>query len=391
MRNITYPNVSLQNPFYQRFKYLHCDPMRPNFDYAHKHRDEIVWMSQNTNTIPTSPEIEKAIMESMKSREYNLYPYSPGIFGLQEAIFKDLGISHDDFDCLITPGGIEGLYILNRALLRKEDNVIASDPSFMPIHHQIRLSDAEVKELPVYQEPWKLTEEQVKEAVDDRTKMFLLIDPLNPLGTPYTKDEVKAFCDICEDHDLYMIDDITYRDFADAHTLTTEFIPEKTLIAYSFSKNCGFAGMRIGALVAPKDIMKELKPYNTNVLSVNIIAQRAALAALKGKDQWIDRVVGISRKNQEAIKNCVDKIKGAFLPVYPSHTNMFVIDISDTKIDPDEVEKKLLFNYHVFVRGGNYLSKNFGSKFVRTSFSIPEDQCAKFCEAFPKVIEELRK
>jgi aspartate/methionine/tyrosine aminotransferase len=362
-----------------------------NFDYAHKHRDEIVWMSQNTNTIPLPSEIENAILESVRSREYNLYPYAPGIHGLKDEIFKDLGVSPSDFDCLITPGGIEALYILNRALLNKGDNVIASDPSFMPIHHQIRLSEAIVKELPVYKEPWKLTEEKVKQAVDDRTKMFLLIDPLNPLGTPYTKDEVKAFCDICQDHNLIMIDDITYRDFSDDHTLTSDFIPEKTLITYSFSKNCGFAGMRIGALVAPKDIMNVMKPFNTNVLSVNILAQRAALAALQTKNRWINNVVSISRKNQEHIKDCVDKIEGAFLPVYHSHTNMFVIDISETGINPDDVEKKLLFDHHVFVRGGNYLSKNFGSRFVRTSFSIPEEQCLKFCEAFPKVIEELHQ
>lgn len=365
--------------------------MSSNFDYAHKHRDEIVWMSQNTNTIPISPEIEKAIMESVKSREYNLYPFAPGIFGLKEAIFKDLGLSEDEFDCLITPGGIEALYILNRALLSKEDNVIASDPSFMPIHHQVRLSGAEIKELPVYHEPWKLTEEQVKEAVDSQTKMFLLIDPLNPLGTHYSRDEVKAFSEVCEDHDLFLIDDITYRDFSESHTLTNEFFSEKTIITYSFSKNCGFAGMRIGALIAPKDIMKELLPYNTNVLSVNIIAQRAALAALQTKNQWMDKVVSISRKNQEHIKNCVEAIEGAFLPVFPSHTNMFVIDISETEINPDTVEERMLYDHHVFVRGGNYLSKRFGNRFVRTSFSIPEKQCLKFCEVFPKVIHEQRK
>lgn len=348
-------------------------------------------MSQNTNTIPTSLEIEKAIIESAKSREYNLYPFAPGIFGLREALFNDLGLSQDEFDCLITPGGIEALYILNRALLKEGDNVIASDPSFMPIHHQVRLSNAEVKELPVYQEPWKLTPEQVKEAVDEKTRMLLLIDPLNPLGTPYTRDEVKAFCEICKDNNLYIIDDITYRDFADSHTLTTDFLLEKTIITYSFSKNCGFAGMRIGALIAPKERMKELLPYNTNVLSVNVIAQRAALAALKTKHEWIGKVVSISRKNQEHIKNCIDGIQGAFLPVYPSHTNMFVIDISETDINPDEVEKKMLFDHHVFVRGGNYLSKRFGNRFVRTSFSIPEEQCLRFCEAFPKVVEELRR
>ncbi|MEE9150532.1 MAG: pyridoxal phosphate-dependent aminotransferase [Thermoplasmata archaeon] len=364
--------------------------MPSNFEYAHKHRDEIVWMSQNANTIPTFSEIEKAIIESAKSREYNLYPLASGIFGLKEAIFDDLGLSQEEFGCLITPGGIEALYILNRALLKAGDNVIASDPSFMPIHHQVRLSKAEVKELPVYQEPWKLTPEQVNEVLDEKTRMLLFIDPLNPLGTPYTKDEVKAFCEICKDNDLYIIDDITYRDFADSHTLTTDFLPEKSIITYSFSKNCGFAGMRIGALIALKEIMEELLPYNTNVLSVNIIAQRAALAALQTKDQWIGKVVSISRKNQEHIKKCIEAIEGAFLPVYPSHTNMFVIDISETGINPDEVEKKMLFDYHVFVRGGNYLSKRFGKKFVRTSFSIPKEQCLRFCEAFPKIIEELR-
>lgn len=364
--------------------------MPTNFEYAHKHRDEIVWMSQNTNTIPTTPEIEKAIVESAKSQEYNLYPLKTGIFGLKEAIYSDLKLSQDEFDCLITPGGIEALYILNRALLKEGDNVIASDPSFMPIHHQVRLSNAVVKELPVYQEPWKLTPDQVNEAVDEKTKMLLLIDPLNPLGTPYTKDEVKAFCEICKDKGLYIIDDITYRDFADSHTLTNEFLPEKSIITYSFSKNCGFAGLRIGALIAPKEVMNLLLPYNTNVLSVNILAQRAALAALQTKNMWMDNVISISRKNQKHIKKCVDDIEGAFLPVYPSHTNMFVIDISKIGLDPDEVEKKMLFDHHVFIRGGNYLSKRFGKMFVRTSFSIPEEQCQRFCEAFPKVVEELK-
>jgi aspartate/methionine/tyrosine aminotransferase len=193
------------------------------------------------------------------------------------------------------------------------------------------------------------------------------------------------------DHGIYIIDDITYRDFSDSHTLTTDFYPDKSIIAYSFSKNCGFAGLRAGALVTTKEIMKELRPFNINVLSINVVAQRGALAALETKDKWLNNVVSILRKNQEHIKNCVEKIDGAFLPVYPSSTNMFVIDIGEIGIDPDEVQKKLLFDYNVFLRSGNYVSKRFGNKFVRTSFSIPEEQCLKFCEIFPKVIEELRK
>lgn len=344
-------------------------------------------MSQNTNTIPTDPAIIDAIISAAKERVYNLYPYRKGSFGLPEAIQEDLGLS--EFDIHITNGGIEALYILNRALLSKGDEVIATDPSFLPIHHQMTLSEAKPIEIGIYADPYKMTEDQVNEAVTDKTKMILLIDPLNPLGTDYRRNEVKAICEIARDNDLWMVDDITYRDFSEDHTLTTDFYPEKSIVVYSFSKNCGMAGMRIGAMLAPPDIMKDLIKYDTNVLSVNVLAQRAALTALQTKENWLPNVLKISRNNQEKIKSAVEKIDGAFLPVFPSYTNMFVIDVSELGIDPDKFEKKMLYDHNVFVRSGNYVSKRYGPKFVRVSFTVPEDQCDRFVEVLGPTIESL--
>jgi aspartate/methionine/tyrosine aminotransferase len=345
-------------------------------------------MSQNTNHIPTDPSIQEVLHKAVDEREYNKYPFAKGIFGLSEAIKEDLGLQ--EFDVLLSAGGSEALYIAMRAFLPEGSETITTDPSFFMIHNYIKLSFSKPTNLPVYQPPWKLSIEQVKEAINEKTRMILFIDPLNPLGTCYTKDEVKAICDLAVDHNLIIFDDITYRDFADEHHLTTEFAPDNTLIAYSFSKNCGMAGMRMGALVCPPELMKTAKPYNTNDLSVNVLAQRAALQALKTKSKWMKNVVGTCRRNQAHIKAAVEKTDGCFLPVYPSQANMFVIDIHETGLKPVEIQDELLFKHNIFVRAGDYVSRRFGSNFIRVSFCVPEEGAKKFADLFPEVVDKIR-
>ncbi|MFW5945685.1 MAG: pyridoxal phosphate-dependent aminotransferase [Candidatus Natronoplasma sp.] len=359
------------------------------FVYAHKKEKEIVWMSQNTNQLETTPKINENIIEAVEEKKYNLYPHKQGILGLRDVLLKDLGLT-EGFGALITNGAIEATYGLTRAMLNSGDNVIASDPSFMPIHHQVELCDAEMREIDVYEPPYKMTVEGIKEQVDENTEMILLIDPLNPLGSSYDRDEVKAICDIVKDEDLWIIDDITYRDFALDHTLTTEFVPERTLLVYSFSKNCGFAGMRLGALIMPNEVSDHLHKYRTNVLSANVLAQVGAKTALETKDQWLDDMVEQSRKNQRLIKECVEGIADVFLPVYPSNTNMFAIDIGGTGISPETLQEKLLYEHDVFVRSGTYVSKSSGEDFIRVSFTVPEEGVRRFVDVLPDVIEELR-
>src|SRR5437867_5079388 len=116
-----------------------------NFEFAHEHRRDVVWMSQNTNTIPMPRAIKDAILRSVEESEYNLYPFKRGLFGLPEAVKQDLGL--DEQDVLITNGGIEGEYMATRALLKPGDEVISTDPSFLPIHDQIAMAGARAVEI----------------------------------------------------------------------------------------------------------------------------------------------------------------------------------------------------------------------------------------------------
>jgi len=358
-----------------------------NFEFAHEHRDDIVWMSQNTNTIPMPRSIKNAILKSVEEAEYNLYPFKRGLFGLPEAIKADLGL--EEQDVLITNGGIEGEYMATRALLRPGDEVISTDPSFLPIHDQIAMAGAKAIELDIYRGDYKLRADWANEAVTSRSRILLLIDPNNPLGSGYTPSEVRALADVARDHDLWVIHDITYRDFNPNHVLASAFYPEKTLISYSFSKGPGLAGMRVGALAGMPDALAAIKKYDTNVLGTNVLAQRAALAALQCKDEWLPMVRSLVQKNQEVIRGAVKTVKGCTLPVFPSRANMFVIDIASTGVSPEAVEEHLLHDHLIHVRAGGYLSKRFGSRFVRVSFTVPTSQCARFADVFPTVMETL--
>jgi aspartate/methionine/tyrosine aminotransferase len=360
--------------------------MSNDFDYAHNNK-KVIWMSQNTNHLPTHAAVQEAIRKSANEREYTKYPIASGLPQLRDLILSDLNLP--DQDLHITNGGTEALYCLMRHIQPKGSEMITSDPSYFVVHKFAKLGGARCTDTPIYNGNYRFEIEDIKEAINSKSKSIFLIDPINPLGSTYPKEEKKAICDIVEDHNLWLIDDITYRDFAPNHTLAADILPEKTITAYSVSKNCGLAGMRVGSLVGPKEFIKDIRGTMVSDLGINVVGQRASIAALETKSEWLPGLIKTALKNQAIIKNAVDKIDGVVLPVYPSAASMMVIDISKHNANPQEVQDKLLYENDIFVRAGNYVSTRFGENFIRVSFSIPTPEVEKFAEVFPRVMEEL--
>ncbi|HTT45695.1 MAG TPA: pyridoxal phosphate-dependent aminotransferase [Thermoplasmata archaeon] len=362
-------------------------PASDAFRYAHAHHDEIAWMSQNTNHLVPPEFVRAAVEKAVRERRYEGYPLATGDPELVEAIAKEFAVP--GMNPFLTGGGTEALYMTTRALLSTGDEVIASDPSYLIIHRFVELCGAKTNNLDIYRPPYRLTADRVREAIGPRTKMILLIDPLNPLGSGYPREEVRAIAEIAHDHHLTLLNDVTYRDFSDGHALAAQFAPEETVTIWSVSKNCGLAGLRLGGLYARPELLAKIGRFNTNDLGVNVLAQAAALAALKSKSQWIGEVVRQTRANGARIRDVVATVPGATLPVYPSRANMMVIDIAPTGATPDAVQDAMLRRHGVFVRAGNYLSPTHGNRFVRLSFSNPPSDIERFAKAFPIVMKEL--
>ncbi len=362
-------------------------PASDAFRYAHAHHDEIAWLSQNTNHLVPKEIIRSALESAVRDRRFEGYPLATGDPELLEAIAKDFGTS--GLDPFLTGGGTEALYMTTRSLLSPGDEVIASDPSYLIIHRFVELCGAVPKNLDIYAPPYRLSADRIQEAVGPRTRMILLIDPLNPLGSGYPREEVRAIAEVARDRHLILLNDVTYRDFSDGHALAAEFAPEETVTVWSVSKNCGLAGLWLGGLLARPELLKTITRFNTNDLGVNVLSQAAALAALRTKPQWIGAVVRQTRANGARIRDVVAGVPGATLSVYPSRANMMVIDIAPTGVSPDAVQDEMLRHHGVFVRAGNYLSPKHGGRFVRVSFSNPPTDIERFATAFPVTMKAL--
>lgn len=363
-------------------------PFEP-FAYAHARFGEIAWMCQNTNHLVPREVVEPAMLEAIRERRYTMYPQGKGDPELLDLVRKDFGLAPAD-PVILTAGGTEALYMLERALFRPGDEMISSDPGYPIIHRFAELAGANVRALPIYAPPYRLDLEKVKEAIGPKTRILVLIDPLNPLGSGYSREEVRSFADLAHDHRIYLLNDVTYRDFPERHTLAREFAPEQTITVWSVSKNCGLAGMRLGGLMASPDLASTIGRFHTNDLGVDVVAQWAARSALRTKATWLPAVRRQTRENAVRIREVVATVEGASLPVFPSQANMFPIDLAGTGIRPETIQEEMLIRDGVFVRSGGYVSPLFGHRFIRVSFSNPPSDIERFARSFPAAVARLR-
>jgi aspartate/methionine/tyrosine aminotransferase len=272
----------------------------------------LLWMGQNTNHIPAHPAVEEAMVASIRAGEFNAYAPPLGFESLRCAIIDDLEVPGE---AIVTEGGVNALAMVVRARCRPGATFVTTDPTWKWPGLMAAQMGAEVIELPIWdpQTGFRLTPAQLAASVDSRTALIYIVDPNNPLGVAYTRNEIAEFCEIARSAGALLIHDCTYRDFASDHTPALRIDPENAVCSTSFSKWLGLAGMRIGALVVPPKLVEEFAPLSTSILGASVVAQRGAEAGLKVKPEWMREVRRINLANQERIRSAVDAIPGLSL------------------------------------------------------------------------------
>lgn len=350
-------------------------------------KKDLAVMGRNTNHFPNDPEIKEALIAAITAEEYHNYAPPCGILELQALILKDL--RSPECYALITNGATEALYQVTRVLLREGDDFISTDPGYFITHNFARYSGANVIEIPIYSDKhrYKLTSELLKAHMTHKTKMIYLVDPNNPLGSCLQEDEVKKICDIAREAKAFFVQDCTYKDFADSHFPAIRYYPEGSIAIYSFSKWCGLAGMRIGAIVSHPSVIDQLTKAQMNNLGSSLVAQRGAIAALKTKERWFKKVFDLERYHQSILNDMFRTLEGFFPTVYPAQTNFLTIDVSKSGFHPEFLSIKLL-EKNIQVRHAGYNSRVYGDKFFRVGSTVPREWIDRFCEAFPKIVKE---
>jgi aspartate/methionine/tyrosine aminotransferase len=354
----------------------------PSFE-ALLDRPQMAWMGQNTTHLDPPPEVADALLASTRAREFQLYAPGLGFAQLRELIVEDLGLP--GFDAWITDGAVGGLHHICTALAPSISRLITSDPGWPWPARFAGLEGVPNSTLPIYSPDlgYKLQAHQIAEVIENGSLIYL-IDPLNPLGSRYERGELQAIVDLARSTGSLIIHDCTYRHFATGHTLAAELYPEGTFSTYSFSKWLGLAGLRVGAVVAQPQLLERLTRVPSNPLGANIQGQRAAIAGLKVKDAWLERLRAVNAASQDVVIAAVRASGVGEVLVEPSHGNFLAVDVGAAGWDAEALCDTLLAQ-DVFIRPGTYQSPAFGERFVKVSTSVPVAWAERFAAAWARL------
>lgn len=240
----------------------------------------------------TPESIKEKAIQAIKAGETKYTP-AAGILPLRKAIAKrlevDCGVTYDPMQIVVASGAKHSVYLTLRALINPGDEVIIPAPYWVTYLEATKM----VSGVPVIIEAgeaqgFKVTPEQLRAAITPKTKLFLLNNPSNPTGMVYTKDELRALCDICVENDLYiMADEIYYHLIYDGefHSVASlgEEIKERTIIINGVSKSYAMTGWRVGYSASNAEIAKVISNFVSHSTGgPATMSQFAAVEALAG-------------------------------------------------------------------------------------------------------------
>lgn len=344
----------------------------------------LLWMGQNTNHIPAHPAVKQAMIDSIAALEFNAYAPPLGFEALRQAIVQDLGVQ--GVEAVVTEGGVNALATICRARCRPGKTLVTTDPTWKWPGLFARQEGAEVVEIPIYDPAtqYRLTPEALEKAVDARTAIIYIVDPNNPLGICYSPAEIQSFVKIAQRHGALLVHDCTYRDFANGHYPALNASTDNVIVSMSFSKWLGLAGLRIGAFIAKPELAAEIASFSTGVLGGSVIAQRAAIAGLKVKKEWMAEVRRINTANQDKLKAAVSA-QGFSVPIYPSHGNFLVIETLAAGVRPEALVAAAK-RHGIMIRQGTYHTERFGDRFIKVSTTVPAEWVDTLCAKLPELV-----
>jgi histidinol-phosphate aminotransferase len=350
---------------------------------------DLMWLGQNTNHFPLHPAVRKALHDAIDDESFHAYAPPLGMEALRTAIVDDLGVPNQS--AVVTDGAVAALALACRAFCEAGKGFVTTDPGWKwPLQFAAKAGCA-ITEIPIYgpEHGFKLSAEALAASTDANTAVIYLVDPNNPLGTTYTEDEIRAFADRAREIGAILVHDCTYRDFADSHTLASRFYPEGTVTIVSFSKWLGLAGLRLGALVASPELLARILPHSQAPLGASVLAQRAAIAGLGVKAEWMAEVIAQQRENQRMIVDAFAELPGFLVPVFPSQANFIVVECTGAGVTPEALVTAL-GEHDIMVRQGTYHTPRFGHRFIKISTTVPKAWAQALCDVLPQAVERAR-
>ena len=254
---------------------------------------------------------------------FTKYTAVEGILELRKAIAKKFSVQntlhYDPNQIIVSSGGKQGFFNLCQALLNEGDEVIIPAPYWVSYPDIVLVSDAKPVIISAgLDQNFKITPEQLEQAITAKTKLFVINSPSNPTGVAYTMTELKALVQVLLKHpQVFIVSDDIYEHiwwretpFCNILMASPDLYP-RTIIVHGVSKSYSMTGWRIGYTAGPKEIIQAMGTIQSQSTSNPCsIAQKAALAAIEGDQDCLKPMIAAFKARSEYVTQALNNIEG---------------------------------------------------------------------------------
>lgn len=350
----------------------------PDFDTPWHIRDEGIYALSKGRTFYTSnaglKELREEICNYLK-RTQNIQ-YNP----LKEVI--------------VTVGGSEAIDIGLRAIINAGDEVIIPQPAYVSYEPCTILAGAKPVIINLKAEnEFRLTAEELENAITDKTKVLILPFPNNPTGAIMEHEDLEKIAEVIKKHDIYVMSDEIYSEltYKGEHVsiASIEGMQERTILINGFSKAYAMTGWRLGYACGPESIIKQMtKIHQFAIMCAPTTSQYAAVEALRNGDDDVKMMRQAYNQRRRFLLNAFKEMNlecfepfGAFY-VFPC--------IKEFGMTSEEFATRFLEEEKVAAVPGNAFGES-GEGYLRISYAYSLDNLKIAMERFKRFVEKLRK
>jgi aspartate aminotransferase len=268
--------------------------------------------------LPTSP----AVFDAIRKFDEKTIAYAPSN-GLSPALsgwkayFHQVGVEFEEKEMIVTTGGSEAIVMAMIAVCDTGDEVIAFEPFYTNYNGFASIASVKLRAVPlsIHNGFHLPPTNEIESYITTRTKAFLINSPSNPTGAVYTRDEIQRIVDLAKQHNLFVISDEAYREFAyESRAVGITDFPQlrnQAILVDSCSKRFNVCGARIGVIASHNaDVIASALKFGQARLSVATLEQVAVAPLLNDPFPYTRPIVEEFRKRRDVVYEELKRIPG---------------------------------------------------------------------------------
>ncbi len=268
-----------------------------------------------------TPEFIKDAAKLAIDRNFTFYSPVPGYLSLRQAICSNIeateGVTYRPEQIVVSNGAKQALCNVILSTINPGDEVVIPTPAWVSYVEMVKLAEGVTVTVPAtIEQDFKITPDQLRNAITPRTRMVLLCSPSNPTGSVYSRGELQGLVDVLKDYpDILILSDEIYRhiNFTGSYSSLATFpeVADRVVVINGVSKAYAMTGWRIGFMAGPVAVAKACTKLQGQYSSgPSSIAQKAAEAAYSGPQDCVEEMRKAFERRRDLVVELASKIPG---------------------------------------------------------------------------------